>query len=185
MENLRNTIFNKLENLQTETPTLNKFFVFSQEEIGNDYEGCLESIEDFLEKNKDKIRDFEFDSWIDSETFDQVLMLKMYLDPSLERHLNRSNVLNNLLPSSVEVRILRERIQGVFFNYSWDFNTEENRKKMIQEIEIVLGIQGIQDRTTPENTDLGVLNFIFNHEGKDLTLSDYLDAVASKKRFEK
>lgn len=181
---MRKLIFKKLEELVTKTPTLNKFFVFSIEELSNDYEGCLESIENYLDQHKDKIEDFEFDSWIDSETFNIIVMLKMSLDYSLARHMKPSNVLNSLLPSSVESQILRERIQEIFLNYNWDFNTEENRKKMILELEMVLGIQGIQDRTTPQNIDLGVLNFIFNHEGQDLTLSGYLDAVAAKKRFE-
>ena len=42
---MRELIFKKIEELQTKTPTLNKFFVFSIEELGADYEGCLESIE--------------------------------------------------------------------------------------------------------------------------------------------
>lgn len=181
---MRELIFKKLEDLVTKTPTLNKFFVFSIDELNNDYEGCLESIETYLEPHKDKIQDFEFDSWIDSETFSFVLMLKMHLDDSLSKHIKTSNILNSLLPSSVEARILRERIQNVFLNYSWDFNDGENRKKIVSELEMVLDIQGIQDRTKPENIDLGVLNFIINHEGNDLTLSKYLEVVMSKKRFE-
>lgn len=181
---MRELIFEKLEDLVTKTPTLNKFFVFSIDEINKDYEGCLESIEKYIEPHKDKIQDFEFDSWIDSETFSLVLMLKMHLDDSLSKHINPSNILNSLLPSSIEARILRERIQNVFLNHNWEFNNEENRKKMASELEMIIGIQGIQDKTTPVNMDLGVLNFTISHEGNDLTLSRYLDVVASKKRFE-
>ena len=181
---MRKLIFKKIEDLVTRTPTLNRFFVFSIEELNNDYDGCLKIIENYLESHEDKIQEFEFDSWIDSETFHFVLLLKMTLDDSLSKHIKPSNILNSLLPSSTEVRILRERIQNVFLNYSWDFNTEENRKNVISELEMVLDIQGIQDKTTPANIDLGVLNFVINHEGNDLTLSEYLDAVADKKRFE-
>lgn len=182
---MRDLIFKKIEELQTKIPTLNKFFVFSIEELGNDYEGCLESIENYLETHKDKIKDFEFESWIDSEDFSFILMLKMKLVDSMSRHLIPSSVLNSLLPSSVEARILRERVQNIFLNYAWDFSTEETRKNIIRELEITLALEkSIEDRTTPENVDMGFLNFIINHEGEELTLTKYLEKIEAKKRFE-
>ena len=181
---MRELIFKKIEELQTKKPTLNRFFVFSIEEVTNDYEGCLESIEIYLESHKDKIKDFEFDSWIDSEDFSLVLMLKMKLDESLSKHIMPSNILNCLLPSSTESRILRERIQNIFLNYSWDFNKEENRKNMIKELEIALSLQDIEDKTTPENIDMGFLNFIIKAENKEITINEYLESIEKIKIFE-
>ena len=112
-------------------------------------------------------------------------MLKMKLVDSMSRHLTPSTLLNSLLPSSVEARILRERIQNIFFNYAWDFNNEENRKNIIRELEITLALEkNIEDRTTPENADMGFLNFIINHGGEELTITKYLEKIEAKKRFE-
>ncbi len=181
---MRELIFKKIEELQLKTPTLNKFFVFSIEEITKDYEGCLESIEGYLETHKDKIEDFEFESWIDSEDFSFILMLKMKLVDSMSRHLIPSSVLNSLLPSSVEARILRERVQNILLNYSWEFSDEATRKNIIRELEICLSVENIEDRTTSENIDRGVLNFIINQDSEELTISEYLSKIGNKKRFE-
>jgi hypothetical protein len=181
---MRDKIFKKIEELQRREPTLKKFFVFSLEDLQDDQEGCLEVIEDFLESNKDKIEDFEFENWIDEATFSPVLMMKVSLVPDMSLHLTNNKIFNMLVPSSVESHLLREEIQGVLSRYQWEFNTEETRKSMINDLSFRLGTLDIEDRTTPDNIDQGILNIIIKKDGKDLTISEYLDLISEKKRFE-
>jgi hypothetical protein len=181
---MRDKIFKKIEELQRREPTLKKFFVFSLEDLQDDPEGCLEVIEDFLETNKDKIEDFEFENWIDEATFSPVLMMKVSLVPNISLHLTNNKLFNMLVPSSVESDLLREEIQDVLARYQWEFNTDETRKSMINDLSFRLGTLDIEDRTTPDNVDQQILNIIIKKDGKDLTLSEYLDLISGKKRFE-
>lgn len=66
---MRNKIFDKIWDLQTKVPTINKFFSFNLEDLNDNPEKCLKEIEDYLERHWDKIEDFSFESWIDEETF--------------------------------------------------------------------------------------------------------------------
>jgi hypothetical protein len=181
---MRELIFKKIEELQRRQPTLKKFFVFSLEDLQDDPEGCLEVIEDFLEANKDKIEDFEFENWIDEATFSPVLMMKVSLVPDMSLHLTNNKYFNHLLPSSIEANLLREEIQEVLSRYQWEFNTEEVRKSMIQDLSFRLGTLDIEDRTSIEDIDKGVNSIIIKKDGKELTLSEYLDLISEKKRFE-
>lgn len=181
---MKDLIFEKIWNLQTNTPTLKKFFSFSLEDLQDNPEECLKEIEDYLEKHKDKIVDFSFDSWIDEETFRPILMMKMYLVESLSMHIYPSNTFNSLLPSSKEAMLLRERITNVMNEYNFEFNTEDVRKLILEKLKYVLGGIEIIDLTTFENIDKGVANFIVKHEDNEMTLQEYLELVASKKRHE-
>ena len=53
-----------------------------------------------------------------------------------------------------------------------------------QEMEYILGAS-IIDKTTDSNCDLGVTNFVVIDDSNEMTLLEYLDAVAAKKRHEK
>jgi len=181
---MKDLIFEKIWNLQTNTPTLKKFFSFNLEDLQDNPEECLKEIEDYLEKHKDKIVDFSFESWIDEETFRPILMMKMYLVESLAMHLYPSNTFNSLLPSSKEAMLIRERITNMISEYGFEFDTEEVRKVIIEKLKYILGGVEIIDLTTFENIDNGVHNFIVRHEDNEMTLNEYLELVASKKRHE-
>ena len=181
---MRNKIFDKIWDLQTKVPTINKFFAFSLQDLHDDPEGCLEAIELYLEKHGDKIEDFSFESWIDEETFTPVLMMKMIPVAEIAQHLFPSNLINVLLPSTKESEILRNRITNILNKYAFDFNEEETRKSIAKDLEFMLSGVEIIDKTTFENIDKGILNFIVRHEDHEMTLEEYLELVASKKRHE-
>ena len=181
---IRNLIFKKIEKLQREPQTLKKFFVFSIEDLNQDYEGCIQVIEDYIESHKDKILDFEFESWVDESAMIPVVMMKIHLVPSLSSHLMSIKQLNNLLPSSTESDIVREEISEILSKYSWDLNTEETRKSIMDNIKFRLDIESIEDRTSPENIDSGILNFVIKKDGLEMNINEYLDHIASEKRFE-
>ena len=84
---IRDQIFKKIENLQREPQTVKKFFPFTAEDLNKDPEGCIEVIEDYLEQHKDKILDFEFESWMDESVMIPVIMLKMKLLPEISKFL--------------------------------------------------------------------------------------------------
>ena len=46
---IRGMIFEKMESLQRGPKTIKKFFPFTMEDLVDDYEGCIEVIEDFIE----------------------------------------------------------------------------------------------------------------------------------------
>jgi len=180
---VKKLIFNKIESLLNKPATINKFFVFTLEDLKHDPEGCIEVIEDYLEQHKDKIEDIEFDTWIDEETFSPVVMMRMIPNKELAKYLYNSNVINNLLPSSVEAHLLRERVTGVLEKYEFEFNETSIRNSMKQEIEYILGAS-IIDKTTDSNCDLGVTNFVVIDDSNEMILLEYLDTVAAKKRHE-
>jgi hypothetical protein len=180
---VRKLIFDKLEALLNKPATINKFFVFTLEDLKHDSEGCIEVIENYLEQHKDKIEDIEFDTWIDEATFSPVVMMRMIPNKELGRYLHITNVLNSLLPSSIEAHLLRERVTGVFEKFQFEFNEASIRNNMKQEIEYILGVT-IIDKTTDTNSDQGVTNFVVIDDSNEMTLAEYLDAVAAKKRHE-
>jgi hypothetical protein len=180
---VRKIIFDKLEKLLNKPATINKFFVFNIQDLKHDPEGCIEVIEDYLESHKDKIEDIEFDTWIDEETFAPVVMMRMIPNKELGKYLHISNVLNNLLPSSAEAHLLRERVTSVFEKFQFEFNKPSIRNNMKNELEYILGVT-IVDKTTELNVDQGVANFIVIEDSNEMTLGEYLDAVAAKKRHE-
>ena len=182
---MRDLVFKKIEELQMKPSTINKFFVFSPDELEKDPEGCLDSICDYLEKHKEKIENIEIDSWIDSESFDVVLQIKMIPVESLSLYMKRNSFINNLLPSSVEAFILRSYVQELVNRYSFEFNNPHARKQFVNDLEFFLDLSGkIKDLTTPENVDKGILNFIITHNEKEITINEYLEEVIAKKRFE-
>ena len=181
---MRNKIFDKIWDLQTKQPTINKLFPFSLEDLQQDPEGCLEVIESYLERHKDKIEDFFFESWMDEVSFTPILMMKMVPVPEIARHLFSSNLLNVLLPSSKESEILRERITNILSKYAFEFNEQEYRKGIISDLQFIFPEVEIIDKTAPENIDKGILNFIVKIDDNEMTLEDYLDLIASKKRYE-
>jgi hypothetical protein len=180
---VKKLIFDKLEALLSKPATINKFFVFTLEDLKHDSEGCIEVIENYLEQHKDKIEDIEFDTWIDEATFSPVVMMRMIPNKELGRYLHITNVLNSLLPSSIEAHLLRERVTGVFEKFQFEFNEPSIRNNMKQEIEYILGVT-ILDKTTELNVDQGVANFIVIEDSNEMSLGEYLDAVAAKKRHE-
>ena len=188
MENIktgiRDLIFKKIEKLQRETQTLKKFFVFNITDLSDDYEGCIEVIEDYLEKHHDKIKDFSFDTWIDDITMQPVLMMKIELVPTMTIHLSNNSILNNLLPSSVEADILREEISEIFGQHAFEFNDEETRKSIISKIKFRLPLIDIEDRTSNEDIDNTRFNFVVIKAGEEMTLNEYIESIGKGGRFE-
>lgn len=180
---VKKLIFNKLEALLNKPATINKFFVFTIEDLKHDPEGCIEVIENYIEQHKDKIEDIDFDTWIDEETFSPVVMMRMIPNKELGKYLWISNVLNSLLPSSIEANLLRERVTRVFEKFQFEFNEPSIRNSMRQEIEYILGVT-IIDKTTDTNVHQGVANFVVIGDSNEMTLAEYLDVVAAKKRHE-
>lgn len=183
---IREMIFNKIEKLQREPQTIKKFFPFTMEDLNDDPEGCIEVIEDYLEQHKDKILDFEFESWIDESAMIPVLMLKMELVPSMSKFLVSMRALNNLLPSRVESDIMREEITEIFAQHQWEFNDEKTRATIANKLKYGIGLifDDVEDRTTPEQIDKGGFNFILKKGDSEMTIEEYLQSIADKKRFE-
>jgi len=181
---MRDQIFDKIWELQTQKPTINKFFTFSIEDLRDDPGGCIDAIEEYLERHHDKIENFTFDAWIDEATFTPVLMMRMNPVAAIANHLFPSNLLNSLLPSSREADLLRERITNILGKYAFDFNDEGTRIRVASELGFIFPEAEIVDKTDEENIDKGILNFIIRLEGHDYTLEEYLELIASKKRHE-
>jgi hypothetical protein len=182
--NIRSLIFNKLENLQRGPKTIKKFFPFTMEDLADDYEGCIEAIENFIESHKDKILDFEFESWVDEVTMTPVLMMKMYLVPSIALHLTNISFLNNLLPSSVESEIIREEITNIIAEYQGKFNDAQTRSHLANKLKFKLMADDILDKTSDEDIDNQKFTFVVVKNGKELELNEYLNQIAAQKRFE-
>lgn len=180
----RKIIFEKLENLQRNPKTLKKFFPFTMEDFYDDPEGCIEVIEDYIDIHKDKIIDFEFESWIDESSMAPVLMMKMTLVPTISSYLSNIGYLNNLLPSSVESDIIREEITNIISEYQWEFNDEKTRSHLSDRLKFKLNLDDIIDKTTPEDVDNNRYSFFVVKDDKELELNEYLDYIKSKKRFE-
>lgn len=183
-DNIRYLLFEKLEDLQRRPQTLKKFFTFSISDIEQDYEGCIEVMEDYIDSHRDKIQDFEFETWIDEVSMTPVLMLKMELVPSLGENLSNNRILNKLLPSTTESEILREELSNIFANFSYELNNEENRRSLLDKIKYKTMIFDIEDRTTDQDIDNGNVNFIITQGGKEMTLNEYLKEISKEGRFE-
>ena len=181
---IRETIFEKIESLQRGPKTIKKFFPFTIEDLIEDYEGCIEVIEDYIDTHKDKIMDFEFESWIDEVSMTPVLMMKIYLVPTIASHLSNVVYLNNLLPSSVESDIIREEITNIISEYREGFNDEKTRSDLANKLRLKLMIDDILDKTSDEGRDNQEFTFVVVKEGKELELNEYLDQIAAQKRFE-
>ena len=181
---MRDKIFNKIWDLQTKQPTINKLFAFTIEDLSQDSEGCLEVIESYIERHKDKIEDFFFESWVDEVTFTPILMLKMIPVPEIAKYLFPSNLLNVLLPSSKESEILRERITNILSNYSFELNDQKTRDSIVKDLEFIFPDVTICDKTNASNIDKGILNFIVMSGEDEMTLDEYLKSIADKKRYE-
>ena len=181
---IRETIFEKIESLQRGPKTIKKFFPFTIEDLIEDYEGCIEVIEDYIDTHKDKIMDFEFESWIDEVSMTPVLMMKIYLVPTIASHLSNVVYLNNLLPSSVESDIIREEITNIISEYREGFNGEKTRSDLANKLRLKLMIDDILDKTSDEDRDNQEFTFVVVKEGKELELNEYLDQIAAQKRFE-
>lgn len=186
----RKIIFEKMEKLQRSKQTLKKFFVFSHIDLKDDYEGCIEVIESYIEEHKDKILDFEFESWIDEVVMSPVIMMKIELVPEISRHIGNMSILNNLLPSSTESDILREDISEIFSRYSWELNEKETRKKLLQDLKFKLlhgpshRIDDIEDRTENSHIDKGETNFVIKSGNLEMSLHEYLEHLSKQGRFE-
>lgn len=183
-KDIRASIFEKIENLQRGPKFLKKFFTFTMEDLADDHEGCIEVIESYIEMHKDKIMDFEFESWIDEVSMTPVLMMKMYLVPTIASHLSNISYLNNLLPSSVEADIIREEITNIISEYQWDFNDKETRSDLANRLKFKLGADDVIDRTTDAEVDNNKYAFFIAKGGKELELNEYLNSIADQKRFE-
>jgi len=181
---IRGMIFEKMESLQRGPKTLKKFFPFTMEDLVDDYEGCMEVIEDYIDMHKDKIIDFEFESWIDEVTMTPVIMMKMYLVPTIASHLSNITYLNNLLPSSVESDIIREDITNIISGYQFEFNDEKTRANLASRLKFKLSVDDVIDRTPTELADEGKFKFIIIKDSKEMELNEYLDYIADQKRFE-
>ena len=181
---IRSLEFERLGELQKGPQTLKKFFVFSMDDLYKDHEGCIQVIEDYIEQHKDKILDFEFDSWIDEVSMTPVLMMKIYLVPTIASHLSNVVYLNNLLPSSVESDIIREEITNIISEYREGFNGEKTRSDLANKLRLKLMVDDILDKTSDEDRDNQEFTFVVVKEGKELELNEYLDQIAAQKRFE-
>ena len=181
---IRETIFEKIESLQRGPKTIKKFFPFTIEDLIEDYEGCIEVIEDYIDTHKDKIMDFEFESWIDEVSMTPVLMMKIYLVPTIASHLSNVVYLNTLLPSSVESDIIREEITNIISEYREGFNGEKTRSDLANKLRLKLMVDDILDKTSDEDRDNQEFTFVVVKEGKELELNEYLDQIAAQKRFE-
>jgi len=181
---IRNLLFKKIEKLQRNPQTLKKFFVFNVSDLTDDYEGCIEVMEDYLEQHQDKILDFNFETWIDEITMQPVLMMKIELISEMTMHLSSNTMLNNLLPSSVESDILREEISEIFNQHLYEFNTEENRRSIIDKIKFRIPLIDIADKTTSEDIDNKKFNFVVKRNGVEMTLNDYIESISKEGRFE-
>lgn len=181
---IRETILEKMEDLQRGPKTIKKFFPFTMGDLVDDYEGCMEVIEDFIDMHKDKIEDFEFESWIDEVTMTPVLMMKMYLVPTISNHLSNITHLNNMLKSSVEADIIREEITNIISEYQWEFNDKKTRDDLANRLKFKLNADDVIDSTTDVLVDEGKFSFVVVKDGKQMELNEYIDYIKSKKRFE-
>ena len=94
--------------------------------------------------------------------------------------------LNNLLPSRVESDIMREEITEIFAQHQWEFNDEKTRATIANKLKYGIGLifDDVEDRTTPEQIDKGGFNFILKKGDSEMTIEEYLQSIADKKRFE-
>jgi len=113
-----------------------------------------------------------------------VLMMKMYLVPTIANHLSNIGHLNNLVPSSVESDIIREEITNIISEFQWEFNDEKTREVLANRLKFKLGAEDIIDRTTREDVGNNKYTFYVVKNGKELELNDYINHIAEKKRFE-
>lgn len=107
-----------LEDHLRNTSGIRKFY-----RIGKDTntDTLLSSISEYLESNSKKINSFEFDSWVDPDTMETVLMLNMELVPSLEYHLIPSPTIYNMLTSEMKQDFLQNIVTKTILHYTFDF----------------------------------------------------------------
>jgi len=83
-------------------------------------ETLLSSISEFLESNSSKIYSYEFDSWVDSETFETVIMVTMQLVPTLEYHLVPSPVIYSMLTPEMKQDFLQNLVTKTILHYTFE-----------------------------------------------------------------
>lgn len=108
--------------------------------IGKDTneETLLASISEFLESNSSKIHSYRFDSWVDSETFETVLMLETELVPSLEYHLVPSPTIYNLLNTEMKQDFLQNLVTKTILNYTFDMLDKKTGSTVSSDLNIKL-----------------------------------------------
>ena len=177
-------IFEKIKELQLKNPVINKFFYFDLNDLKNEPEKCFSLIENFIESNKDKIIDFEIDSWYNEKDFKKVFMIKMELNHEIASHIIQDTSLNNLLPSEMESEIVRERIQNIFLKYERDFKNKEKRKNIIEELYYQFNdkveIIDLIDKYPEEEI---LFPFMITLDNKEYTLNEYVELVGNRGRF--
>lgn len=180
---MRKKIWEKIRDLQTKPVSINRFFKINPRELDTDPERYLLEIEEYLERHGEKTYDFTLESWIDPEDFSLVVMVKIFPLPEIGVHLIPSNLLNLLVPSSYESDILRERVQNVFFKYEWDFYNDETIDNIVNDLNNAL-LGSSKDLRVFTRSEFIDNPFFVSIGEKEFSLSEYLEYIENKKRYE-
>jgi hypothetical protein len=123
-------IQDKLKASQLEEKYIRKVFKFPSVDYQDDPCQLLVEIEDYLVQHYDKIQDFDFESYIDSETMQTVLVLRMYPSKDISKHLQSNQNIDRIANCDARITIIRSGIKRIVESYLYEFNNERTRNEI-------------------------------------------------------
>lgn len=177
-ESIKDLIQSKILEAARKEPRLTKRFKFNATEFYE--ERVISEIEKYILENSDKIEEFDLDYKIDSDTFAHVIEMRILPVKWIRKSMTPHLALLGILPVNDAILVLREKIQKMLMDYEWEFNRPETRKSIIQDLQSILGVGVIIDKTTPENVDNSILNLFIKDDDEEISINDYIKKIARK-----
>jgi hypothetical protein len=190
IENISKTLQEKLKFLTTEdNKTIRKVFKIPVAQVQDDPHQIFGEIRNYLREHRDKIEDFRLESYIDPESFSPVIVLHVVPIQEVRKHLINS-FWQNLVHLDIRAFLIGENVESIVQSFSFEFNTPEMRAQLCSLIEQLLKSHSsatfaIEDRTTEENTDQGILNIGATYEGEFMSIEDLVLLLQRKNMLSK
>jgi len=118
----------KLKESQEAKKYIRKTFEYNVSDYQDDPLSILIDIENYLNNHSDKIEDFQFSSYVDSETFKTVLVLRLYPKDVIAKHILEDDNIERLASYNVKPLVVKSVIQEVLQSFVFENNDESLNK---------------------------------------------------------
>lgn len=168
----------KIDQIHYKERKIKKIFKFNSIDLKDKPQSCFSEILDYLTKNKDKIKDFDLEYWIDPDDFSNVICLNILPSDEISNNFSPLYPIFGITSREAILNSIRESIQNILSEYSWDFNSKKNRDEIRQKISKILRVK-IEDKTRKEQRSSNVTYFkAITEKGEEYTLDSYIEKIS-------
>lgn len=173
----------RLADSQSRKKYIRKVFRFSSVDYEDAPYTLLEEIEEYISQHELKIDDFEFESYIDSDAMQTILILRMYPDDNISKYLQNNTNVDKIINCNTNIAIIRSGVKKILESFVFEINDEKTRS-VIQHVVSDFISSVMTDfpeiRCVEKQNSIGI--FVI-YDNKEIPIMQYLQQIQNENTY--